>query len=262
MAAPHTGSEIRALLEMKYGELTYDDASHIYRRDDGIILPSITTVKKKVVGEFDPGIAGRMAGKRNVTREVIQAEWDAIRDCGTLTHELLEAILFNGVVMRPTDHSTYSALTHARFLAYKRVGLVSQMINAMRNSGIEPVAAEFQVWCDTAAGTLDILGWDDANACYRVVDWKTNGPRPFNEEGPWTKYLGKPFEDFKGTKVAEFSVQLESYAAMLASVLDVEIGSGLIIHGRLHDEEFGDVMCFATQEMRSICNKWLQLENT
>lgn len=258
MAAPFNKAQITAKLVERYGRMTYDDATHIYRRDDGIILPSITTMKKKVVGEFDPGIAGKMAGKRNVPREQIQAEWDAIRECGTLTHELLEAILFDGEVMRPTDHSKYSELTHARFLAFKRVGLVAKMLNVMRSAGIQPVAAEFQVWCDTAAGTLDVLGWDEANACYRVVDWKCNGPRPFNEEGPWTKNLGKPFSNFKGTKVGEFSVQLESYATMLESV-GLPVGPGLIVHGRLHDEEFGDTMSFETLNMRNECKGWLQL---
>jgi len=140
-------------------------------------------------------------------------------------------------------------------------GVPAKMLHAFESLGLEPIAAEFRVWCATTAGTLDLLAWSHVDECYVVVDWKTNAKPGFSDIGPWTKSLKAPFNGYKATKLNEFSVQLESYAAILRS-LGLDVGDSVVIHGYVDAKDRGCVDVHECVDFDEECALWLELKDT
>ena len=257
MTAPLTRTDIEQLFTAKYGPCDYDDASHVYKVN-GKIVPSITKLKAALSEPFDgPAIAAKLAGKSGKSAEQILEEWKAVADAGTLTHELLETILMNGVIQRPTDHSKYSAIAHERYLQIRQRGIVAMMLNKFRELGLVPVACELRVWTDKVSGTIDLLAYDPSWHKYHVVDWKLNS-KPFHDlPTQWDKPLKAPFEAWTNSHLDQYGIQLESYASIIESI-GLNIGQGIIIHG-YYDlfDNYADVH-FTDTKMRPICKNWLE----
>jgi len=209
MTALPTRADIEQLFTAKYGPCEYDDASHVYKVN-GKVVPSITKLKATLSEPFDgPAIAAKMAAKCNKSAESILEEWKAVADAGTLTHELLETILMDGVIQRPTDHSKYSAIAHERYLQIRQRGIVSMMVAKLRELGLVPVACELRVWTDKAAGTIDLLAFDPVCKRYHIVDWKLNTKAFHAHPTPWDKPLLAPFSAWTSSHLDQYSVQLE-----------------------------------------------------
>lgn len=251
-----SAAEITQCMTAKYGVCEYDDAKHEYKVG-GVVVQSITQKKKEVVPEFNgEEIALKMQQRTGIPAEQYLEEWKAVADCGTMVHELLEALLMGGKIQRPTDHSQYSKIAHERFLSYRKMGIVAMMLKAFHEQGLIPVACEFRVWTDKYAGTLDVLAFDPLINLYRVPDWKTNS-KAFRET-PYDKPLAAPFQDYSSSHLDQYSIQLESYAAILEAV-GVPCGPGLILHGYWDSfDAYCDVLK-TKQEMRHICRKWLNI---
>jgi len=230
MVHPLTRAQIENLFVEKYGALEYDDASHKYTLvDSGKELVSITKKKKEILGEeFNaPLVACEMATRTGRPAQQYLDEWKAVAEAGTMFHELMESILMHGEIQRPTDHSAYSKLAHDRFLSMRMRGLAKMTVGAIVSRRYVPVACELKVWCGDYAGTIDLLVWDIVDMVYRVLDFKTNA-KSFAPT-KWDNLLGAPFHKFKGGKIGEYSVQLESYAAMLEAI-GLPMGDGLLLH--------------------------------
>lgn len=247
---------IHAMMEARWGRCDYDDLTHTYEVN-GAVVPSITTIKKQILPPFDAeGTKARLAAKRGMSVGEIQAEWDAITHCGTMVHELLEAVLFAGNIKRPTDHSDYSPAAHERLHTYKRHGIPARMLSVVAGKGWTPVAAEMRVWRENCAGTLDLL-CRDTKGEHHIVDWKCNSRGGMSKIAPWTKPMLTPFIGVAATKLAEYSVQLESYASVLEEV-GIPMGESLIVHGYFDKVGSPCVDAYNTMAVRKHCGKWLK----
>lgn len=258
MAMPLTRAKIEERFTAKFGPCEYDDASHIYKVQ-GKVVPSITKLKATLSEPFDgPAIAAKMAAKSGKSVESILEEWKAVADAGTLTHELLETILMDGVIQRPTDHSKYSAIAHERYLQIRQRGIVPMMISRFREDlKLVPVACELKVWTHKASGTIDLLAYDPATNLYHIVDWKLNAKVFHSCPMPWDKPLKPPFQAWSSSHLDQYGVQLESYASIIETI-GLPVGVGFIIHGYwdLFDN-YADVT-ITDEKMREICKMWLE----
>jgi hypothetical protein len=127
-----TREEIEALLTSKYGPCEYNDAAHEYKVA-GVIVPSITTKKKDIVPAFDGEIIAQKMSDRcggQTTKQEFLDQWAGVAECGTMLHELLEALLMRGNIQRPTNHGLYNKHAHERFLAYRENSIPSMMLKA------------------------------------------------------------------------------------------------------------------------------------
>ena len=253
---PPTRAEIDARFTAKFGPCEYDDASHVYKVQ-GKVVPSITKLKGLLSEPFDgPAIAAKMAAKSTKSAEQILAEWKAIADAGTLTHELVETILMQGVIQRPTDHSKYSTIAHERYLQIRARGIVPMMLAKFKSAGLIPVACELRVWTDKVSGTIDLLAYDPVTGLYHIVDWKLNAKAFHLHPTPWDKPLFAPFDAWTSSHLDQYSVQLESYASIIEAI-GLPVGKGVIIHG-YYDlfDNYADIH-FTDSTMREVCRKWL-----
>ena len=247
-----------ANFEARFGVLEYNDELHEYRIGDKV-LQSITNKKAELLRPFDSeGISKNTARKRGCSQELVLAEWKAIADCGTQIHELLEAVMMNGAIQRPTDHSQYSKIAHERFHAYKLRGIPAMMVLKIRARGLIPVACELKVWCGDYAGTIDLLVYDPQFGVFRVLDWKTNAKGFHEEIGAYDVPMKAPFAQWYTGHLREYSVQLESYASMLANV-GFPMGDGLIIHGWFDAVDNYCEVWPTDSKMRPIAKQWLNL---
>lgn len=253
-----SAAEITQRMTDKYGQCEYNDELHEYKVA-GKIVPSITKLKATIAPPFDAdAISLKMSQRTGIPQADYLEEWKAVADSGTMVHELLEALLMRGNIQRPTDHSQYSKLAHQRYHTYRKMGIPAMMLQAFHNLGLIPVACEFRVWTDKCAGTLDVLAFDPKTNLYSVPDWKTNSKEFHKVPGPYDKPLSEPFGQWTSSHIDQYSVQLESYAAILGTV-GIECGPGFIIHG--YWDSF-DAHCDIHQtkpEMRSVCKKWLNI---
>jgi len=259
MVHPLTRAKIEALFVEKYGELEYDDASHTYTLiESGKKLTSITKKKKEILGEeFNaPIVACKMASFTGRPAQEYLDEWKAVAEAGTMFHELMESILMRGEIQRPTDHSVYSKLAHERFLSMRMRGLAKMTQDVVWNNYWTPIACELKVWSSDYAGTIDLLVWDEYKKHYKVLDFKTN-TKPFTPT-KWDTNLGAPFQKFKGGKVGEYSVQLESYAVMLEAT-GLPMGEGVLLHAYWDSADNYLDKWPTNSAMRPIVKKWLDL---
>ena len=155
-------------------------------------------------------------------------------------------------------HSQYSKIAHERFHAYKLRGIPAMMVLKIRARGLIPVACELKVWCGDYAGTIDLLVYDPQFGVFRVLDWKTNAKGFHEEIGAYDVPMKAPFAQWYTGHLREYSVQLESYASMLANV-GFPMGDGLIIHGWFDAVDNYCEVWPTDSKMRPIAKQWLNL---
>jgi len=184
--------------------IAFSEAVHTYADDTGATYRSVSSVIKQFAPPFDAvGISQRVAKRRGMTPEAIQAEWRAAGDAackyGTRVHEVAEwalesperAIQGKQTAHAPTDMAEAVVFASA---AKEAARIATDAKREGRRVYVEQLLAAPTL---KIAGTCDLMIATDTEI--HLIDWKTNkdlhktfgqmlGPLAHLNDSPLTKY--------------------------------------------------------------------------
>lgn len=207
--------EIKKIVETAYKDLQFESEKHIYNVR-GIVLPSVSGIKKQYENEFDADkIAGFVAKSRGISKKEVLTEWDKTRDeaCdnGTLVHEFAEDY-GKGWKKEPPNLQAVAA---------------KKFWDELPNYYV-PVFFELQMFHKDKgyAGTADLILYDKRTKSLVICDYKTNKDLFKNYK---EQTLKTPFKDLLDTPFNKYQIQLSMYQMMLNNI-GIPVSGRFIIH--------------------------------
>jgi len=192
------------------GDLTFDDASHTYKDNAGQYI-SVTSFIATLFPKFDSWkIAGFVAKKRGVTRQIILDEWEELADIGKAVGHELHTYIENRLAYRQ-----FSPLVDDHLIeAYQRW----EQKNIYPYGDLLPVATELIIKSKKypLAGTIDLLTIDLSTEELVIVDWKSNK----KDLGPTivTKPVITEIPTIPDSNYGKYSLQLNLYRLILMEI--------------------------------------------
>lgn len=184
--------------------ITFRDADHSYTDDTGATYRSVSSVIKQFSPHFDAvSISQRVAKRRGMTPEAIQAEWRAAGDAackyGTRVHEVAEWALASPERALAGKQSAHAATDMAESVVFASAAKEAARIAIKAKREGKRVYIEQLLAAPSLkiAGTCDVLMATDSDV--HLLDWKTNkdlhktygqmlGPLAHLNDSPLTKY--------------------------------------------------------------------------
>lgn len=192
----------------------FDAESHSYRVG-GVVVPSVTSIIKKIKAPFDADrVAKRVSVRQGVPTEAIIAEWERKRDAaankGSVLHADIQAFL----------SKTPPPNTCSEFRAWEK-----WWPNGLEAVAVERILFDERLWL---AGTMDALLFSSRTRKLHIFDWKT--AIKFRVSSEYGDLLLPPFEDVPSCEFHIYSLQVSLYRIMAEHLMGEDCGSSWIVH--------------------------------
>jgi ATP-dependent exoDNAse (exonuclease V) beta subunit len=189
--------------------VTFEEARHIYRLDDGTKLTSGTTFVHKFFPKFDAKkVSFFYARKHGLDQQQVLAMWrekgERARMFGTNVHACAE------YEIRP-DRGTIKPMNEDEALAFKRVRLAVKYMGKFLEF-IEPEMIVFSPGLGVA-GTIDLIARHKETGEIYILDWKTN--ESIDRENKYGTRGLEPISDLFDCSFAQYSLQVSLYQYIL-----------------------------------------------
>ena len=197
--------------------IKFDEGPHIYHIDGDSNFTSVTTWNHSHFEKFnaDAIIKNMMKGKNwkkskyyGMTAEQIKSQWSEngknASEAGTKMHYDIECFYNNMKVKNPSVEYDY-------FLRFHK-----QHIN------LEPYRTEWMIYNKELklAGSIDMI-FKNEDGSLSIYDWKRC--KNIKKDNPWQSAKTECIEHLPDTNFWHYSLQLNTYKAMLESKYDVKV---------------------------------------
>ena len=197
--------------------IKFDEGPHIYHIDGDSSFKSVTTWNHSHFEKFNADkIIDKMMNGRNwkkskyygKTKEEIKEEWKQNRkrasEAGTKMHYDIECFYNEMKVQNPSIEYEY-------FLRFHK-----------QHSDMEPYRTEWMIYDKELklAGSIDMV-FKNSDGTLSIYDWKRC--KNIKKENPWQSAKTKCIEHLPDTNFWHYSLQLNTYKAMLESNYGVKV---------------------------------------
>lgn len=232
-------SDVRNLINEKFGNINFVEEGHHYYIDDEEYIPV-----SNVISEYEPYVdwdekAEIYARKHGRLKDDVQRDWKLTNlkstISGTRTHEFGESYTwlkagFSEKICeanRPQYVKEYNTLVST----YPKEDAIKKFYDELDNN-IKPIGAEFKLsskYIEGArkmCGTCDILFWDENLGGYKIYDWKTNKSLINDYNRRYNVRMKGCVDYMIDEPLSHYTMQFNLYQKMLESI-------GLNIIGRV-----------------------------
>ena len=197
--------------------IKFDEGPHIYHIDGDSNFMSVTTWNHSHFEKFnaDAIIKNMMKGKNwkkskyyGMTAEQIKSQWSEngknASEAGTKMHYDIECFYNNMKVKNPSVEYDY-------FLRFHK-----------QHSNLEPYRTEWMIYNKELklAGSIDMI-FKNEDGSLSIYDWKRC--KNIKKDNPWQSAKTECIEHLPDTNFWHYSLQLNTYKAMLESKYDVKV---------------------------------------
>ena len=197
--------------------IKFDEGPHIYHIDGDSNFTSVTTWNHSHFEKFnaDAIIKNMMKGKNwkkskyyGMTAEQIKSQWSEngknASEAGTKMHYDIECFYNNMKVKNPSVEYDY-------FLRFHK-----------QHSNLEPYRTEWMIYNKELklAGSIDMI-FKNEDGSLSIYDWKRC--KNIKKDNPWQSAKTECIEHLPDTNFWHYSLQLNTYKAMLESKYDVKV---------------------------------------
>ena len=221
---------------------------------------SVTQYISRYFPEFDSEkVSANYAKKHGLTKEEVLADWKRKGDISSISGTLIHSWLENAKRGKTFDIDlTPAKQASVEKEVEERVNILLPKAKAFHNDTIGklfPIRLEYTVGIkDIIAGNIDMLCWNDYAKEIQIWDYKNT------KEMAQTNYFGNtclgPFSWYPDCSYIHYSIQLNTYKAILQRELGVSIGAMYLVHFNYTkpDDKFDIYKC---KDFQSIVNNEL-----
>lgn len=221
---------------------------------------SVTQYISRYFPEFDSEkVSANYAKKHGLTKEEVLADWKRKGDISSISGTLIHSWLENAKRGKTFDIDlTPAKQASVEKEVEERVNILLPKAKAFHNDTIGklfPIRLEYTVGIkDIIAGNIDMLCWNDYAKEIQIWDYKNT------KEMAQTNYFGNtclgPFSWYPDCSYIHYSIQLNTYKAILQRELGVSIGDMYLVHFNYTkpDDKFDIYKC---KDFQSIVNNEL-----
>lgn len=224
-------SDVRNLINEKFGNINFVEEGHHYYIDDEEYIPV-----SNVISEYEPYVdwdekAEIYARKHGRLKDDVQRDWKLTNlkstISGTRTHEFGESYTWFKAgypekiceANKPQYVKEYNTLVST----YPKEDAIKKFYDELDNN-IKPIGAEFKLsskYIEGArkmCGTCDILFWDENLGGYVIGDWKTNKSLVKEYSRNYNITMKAPFGNMIDEPFSHYTLQFNFYRRMLESI--------------------------------------------
>lgn len=234
-----------------------EKAHTYYYQNQYPVKYSVTQYISRYFPEFDSEkVSANYAKKHGLTKEEVLADWKRKGDISSISGTLIHSWLENAKRGKTFDIDlTPAKQASVEKEVEERVNILLPKAKAFHNDTIGklfPIRLEYTVGIkDIIAGNIDMLCWNDYAKEIQIWDYKNT------KEMAQTNYFGNtclgPFSWYPDCAYIHYSIQLNTYKAILQRELGVSIGDMYLVHFNYTkpDDKFDIYKC---KDFQSIVN--------
>lgn len=222
------------LVWQKFNCYNFVEDTHTYYWGDKKVKTSVTKYINRFFEPFDSEtISKNYAKKHNLTQEEVLANWKKSGDVSALSGTIIHSWLENAKRGKTfnIDYSKAEA-QGLRQEVEERVNILLPQAQAFHQDTLGrlfPIQLEYTVGIqDIIAGNIDMLCWNQKQQEFQIWDYKNL--KEFTTTNYFNKNAKESFYYLPDCKLTHYSIQLNTYKAILQRVLGIPIGKCYIVH--------------------------------
>lgn len=218
----------------KFNCYTFYEKPHQYFYYDKPVKQSVTQFTGSFFEEFDKeGISLKYAKKHGLTQEEVLADWERKGNISSISGTIIHGFLEN--YSRGKVFDLDFSLADCKGIGEEvreRVSLLLPQAEQFHHETLNkliPVQCEYTVGIeDIIAGNIDLLCWNVRDQEFQIWDYKNL--KEFTTSNNWGKKALKEFRNYDDCHLVHYSIQLNTYKAILQRVLGITIGKCYLVH--------------------------------
>lgn len=222
------------LIWQQFNRYNFIEKDHTYYYDNKKVNLSVTQYISRFFEEFDKeGISARYAAKHGLTQKEVIADWERKGNISALSGTAIHGWLENAKRGKTFEIDYRQAEKQGLLQEVKeRVEILLPQAEAFHKDTIGklfPIQLEYTVGIrDIIAGNIDMLCWNELAQEFQIWDYKNL--KEYTTRNIYGKHAKESFSYLEDTSQTHYSIQLNTYKAIIQRVLGIPIGRCYIVH--------------------------------
>lgn len=218
----------------KFNCYTFVEDTHTYYYNGSKVRFSVTQYISRFFEEFDSErVSAQYAKKHGLNQIEVLEEWNKRGKIASISGTIIHSFLENAKRGKVFEID-YSEAKKVGLLSEveERVNILLPQASAFHQDTLNklfPIQLEYTVGIeDIIAGNIDLLCWNEKDQEFQIWDYKNL--REFTTTNKWGNCCKESFSHLQDCSLSHYSIQLNTYKAILQRVLGIKIGKCYLVH--------------------------------
>lgn len=231
------------LIWQSFNSYNFEEKTHSYYYQGKRVNLSVTQYIERFFEPFDrDSISKRYAEKHGLSQQEVLEEWDKKGKIASISGTMIHSYLENAKRGKTFEPDYREAIKENLFDEVKeRYEILLPQAIAFHQETLGrlfPIHLEYTVGIrDIIAGNIDMLCWNHKAQEFQIWDYKNL--KEYTTRNFYGKHAKESFDYLEDSTQTHYSIQLNTYKAILQRVLGIKIGKCYIVHFNYAQPEEG-----------------------
>ena len=222
------------LIWQSFNSYNFEEKTHSYYYQGKRVNLSVTQYIERFFEPFDrDSISKKYAEKHGLSQQEVIEEWDKKGKVASISGTMIHSYLENAKRGKTFEPDYREAIKENLFDEVKeRYEILLPQAAAFHQETLGrlfPIHLEYTVGIrDIIAGNIDMLCWNHKAQEFQIWDYKNL--KEYTTRNLYGKHAKESFDYLEDTTQTHYSIQLNTYKAILQRVLGIKIGKCYIVH--------------------------------